>query len=280
MFWVGRMGLRDDYRLQAGRNGSGFISDLVAGLLMWDLWRTFAWDEIQQRYRRSMLGVLWILVSYMIFVGGISIFFSAFSSAGAMEFVVYVALGFAAFTFLSGNVVDGCHVFISSRTWINSVSLPYSIHVYRSLFRSIFTFSLQLTVALAVMIYAGWRPSALTFMALPALLLYLINAVAIQYFFGLISARYRDVVHLVGSITRILIFVTPILWVREELTGIRAHIADINPLTHFVEIFRAPLMGVEPRLSSWVIALCLTATAWLLTFMAAYRVRNRLAFWV
>ncbi|MCW5724831.1 MAG: ABC transporter permease [Maricaulaceae bacterium] len=258
----------------------GFFSDLIAGLMMWDLWRTFAWDEIQQRYRRSILGVLWIIVSYTIFVIGISIFFSIFTRADAIDFLIYVSLGFAAFTFILSNIIDGCQVFISSRIWIISVSLPYSIYVYRSIFRSVFTFILQLIVALIIMIYAGWRPGPMSLMAMPALLLYLINAVAIQFFWGMISARYRDIVHFVGSLTRLLFFITPILWVREELTGIRAQIADINPLTHFIEILRAPLMGVEPRLSSWMIVLCLTAANWLLAFIATHRVRRRLAYWL
>lgn len=62
-------------RTARDREIAGFFSDLVDGLRMSDLWRTFAWDEIQQRYRRSLLGVAWIVIAYAMFVGGVSIFF-------------------------------------------------------------------------------------------------------------------------------------------------------------------------------------------------------------
>lgn len=274
------MSLRSGYKLQARRGLSGFAADLAAGLAMFDLWRTFAWDEIQQRYRRSVLGVLWIILSYAIFVGGVWLFFSAFAGMDPAFFLMYVAIGYAAFTFLSGNIVDGCQVFTSSSTWIKSLALPYSVHVYRSIVRSVFTFALQLAVVVPVMIYLGWMFEPLMLLAIPALAVYFITAVAVQYFLGLIAARYRDIHHLVTSITRLLIFVTPILWVREGLSGLRANVADLNPLTHYIEIFRAPLMGTPPRLSSWVIVLVLTTVIWAVTAITASAMRRRLAYWI
>ena len=78
----------------ADRNPTlGFLRDISEGLARWELWRTFAVDEIQQRYRRSYLGVLWILVSYAMFVGGISVIFSAFTSESSESFIIHVAIG-------------------------------------------------------------------------------------------------------------------------------------------------------------------------------------------
>jgi|TARA_R110000868_G_scaffold101630_1_gene279666 ABC-type polysaccharide/polyol phosphate export permease len=274
------MGIRDDYRLQSGHNATAFFSDLVAGFLMSDLWRTFAWDEVQKRYRRSMLGVVWIVVSYAILVGGVSIFFSAFSSADPFRFLTHVAIGYAAFNFFSSNITDGCRVFSGSANWIKSISLPYSIYVYKTMFRSIYVFSLQMTVALAVMLASGWRPSLVTLYIFPAMALYLINAVPIQYALGLLSARYRDLEHLVSSIMRLMIFMTPILWVREERTGIRADLADLNPFTHFLEVFRAPLMDVAPRLISWEVVLGVTVFVWVAAIVIAISIRRRLPYWL
>ena len=116
--------------------------------------------------------------------------------------------------------------------------------------------------------------------AVPALMIFILNGIAIQYLFGLVAARFRDLEHFVGSITRILIFTTPILWVREERTGVIGLVADLNPLTHYVEIFRAPLMGQEIRPIAWIVVLGCTLLCWLLAALAADRMQRRLAFWV
>lgn len=256
------------------------FEDVIDGLGMSEVWRAFAWDEMQQRYRRSVLGILWIFVAYAVFVGTIAFFFAGFAKMGAHQFIIYVALGYATYQFLVGNITDGCQVFSASGNWIKSTTLPYSIYVYKSIFRSVFTVALQLLVALGVMIYFGWRPTWLSLLSLPAAAIFLLDAVAIQYFLGLFGARYRDIPHLVTTIMRVLFFMTPILWVREEMRGIRATLADVNPLTHFLEIFRAPLMGAEPRLSSWAVVLISSAVIWLAAAIAAWRMRRRLPFWV
>ncbi|MCH8489746.1 MAG: ABC transporter permease [Oceanicaulis sp.] len=267
-------------RTVPSRSISGFFADLGAGLRMTDLWRTFAWDEMQQRYRRSILGVAWIVIAYAVFVAGVSIIFSAFTRQDGAFFVMHVAIGYAAFNFIVGNITDGCTVFTGARVWVHSIALPHSIHVYRSICRSIFILGLQLGMAALIVIAVGWRPSLINLWVLPAILVFLLNAVAIQYLMGLISARFRDVSHLVSSVTRLLLFVTPILWTRFDLRGVRSDIMDFNPIAHYVEIFRAPLMNMEPRPLSWAVVIVVTILVWIVAAVVASRVRQRLAYWL
>ncbi|MEP1145146.1 MAG: ABC transporter permease [Henriciella sp.] len=256
------------------------MSDISAGFLAHQIWRNFAWEEILSRYHRSALGLLWIVFGYAFFVGGIAFFFGGFAKMGLGSFTIYVAIGYACFQFLVANVVDGCAVFTGSASWIRSTTLPYSIYVYKSIFRSLLPIALQLIVVAIAMLY--WQPPLKwnIIFVIPAFAIFLINAVAIQYLCGLIAARYRDVTHLVGTITRILIFTTPILWVREERTGVIGLVADLNPLTHYIEIFRAPLMGDDIRTISWFVVAGFTVFVWLAAALAADRMQRRLAFWV
>ncbi len=267
----------------SARSASGPLAvlvDLRDGLAMGPVWRAFAWDEIQNRYRRSTLGLAWIMISHLIFVGAISIFFGGFSTAGMAGFTIYVAVGFAVFTFIIGNFVDGCDVFRSSASWIKSTSMPYSIYIYKSIARSLFPFAVQLASSLVIMVALGWRPTWTALMAIPALAIFLLNAVWIQLFFGLLAARWRDISHLVSALTRVLFFTTPILWVYEERAGLVKRFADINPLTHFLSIFRAPLLNTEPSPVSWPIVIGWTIFGWVLACAAASVMRRRLPFWV
>ncbi|MEZ5985955.1 MAG: ABC transporter permease [Hyphomonas sp.] len=174
------------------------LTDLLNGARRVHLWLAFASDEIQNRYRRSRLGLTWIVISYLIFVGSISLFFGNFSDLQHQHFTVYVAINYAIFTFLLGNITDGCAVFRVGRTWISSAPLPHSIHIYKSIARSLFVFAINLAVALVIFfmygyhltLTAGWKQSRL-------FLLLLLDAVFVQMILGYISARFRDVEHLV-----------------------------------------------------------------------------------
>ncbi|MFQ5564000.1 MAG: ABC transporter permease, partial [Parvularculaceae bacterium] len=268
------------YSAHANSGPLAMLRDLRDGFAMGPVWRAFAWDEIQQRYRRSVLGVAWIGISYLIFVAAISLFFSGFATLSARHFIFYVALGFAGFTFLIGNVTDGCQVFRAAGTWIKSTPLPYSVYVYKSIARSVFPFLIQLAVGFSVMAVLGWRPTWGALYALPALAVYLVNAVWVQFFFGLFATRWRDFSHLVAAITRVLFFATPILWVYAEQTGLRKTVAGFNPLTHFLEIFRAPLLGDPMLPQSWPAVLGVTMAGWTATILVASVMRRRLPFWV
>ena len=244
------------------------------------IWRAFAWDEIQQRYQRSVLGLAWIVISYLFFVGAISLFFSGFSKMGAEKFTAYVAIGYPAFLFLIGNMIDGAVVFHSNATWIKSTPLPYSIYVFKSIARSLFPFAIHLVTAFVIMVIAGWTPTWTALLSLPAIFIFLIGAIAVQYLFGLIAARFRDAEHLISTVQRILFFTTPILWVREERGGMVAAFADLNPFTHFINVFRAPLLGDMPRPESWAVVIVTTILFWIFAIFAAARMRHRLPFWV
>jgi ABC-type polysaccharide/polyol phosphate export permease len=243
-------------------------------------WGAFAWDETEQRYRRSVFGIAWIVISYLIFVAGLAIFFGGFANVDSRHFLIYVALGYAAFQFIVGNIVDGCSVFVTSAHWIKSTSLPYSIYVYKSIFRSLFPFALHMLCALVIMAINGWRPGASAVLAIPAFALYLINAVWLQYLLGLFASRWRDIAHLMGALTKVLLIMSPVMWVYHERTGLVREIADANPMTHFIEILRGPIMGEPVANFSWAYALAATFVGLAVTTIAGGIMRRRLPFWV
>jgi len=257
------------------------IDDLYKGLKMVEIWRSFAIDEIQNRYRRSVLGLAWIAIAYLVFVLVINLFFKGLSSqSGSNFFLFHVCLGYAAFTFIMGNISDGCEVYRNSMTWIKSTPLPYSIYVYKSIFRSLFTFAIHFAVALLVMLFLGWRPSPQIFMLIPVFGIYLINAVPLQTSIGLLATRFRDISHLINTITRLLFFTTPIIWTLDQRGGVIYNIAIVNPLTHFLEILRAPIMNIDPLPQSWTIVLILTVLNWIIALFASATMSKRLPFWL
>lgn len=269
-----------EYSLQTMTGFGPAISDLRRGLAMHRVWRAFAWNEIQNRYRRSALGLAWIFISFLLFVGVITIFFGEFSALGTVGYLSYAAVGFTAFNLIMDSVRDGCHVFRASASWIKSASLPYSIYVYKSLARSMVPFVIQLGTALALMIALGAPPGWGALAAIPAFIIILINAIWIQLLFGLVAARWRDMGHLVSAVSRLMFFASPIIWVYGEGDALRNKAASLNPLTHYIEIFRAPILGDPVSGESWAVVLACTMIGWAVALGAASQMRRRLPFWM
>jgi ABC-type polysaccharide/polyol phosphate export permease len=259
----------------------GVAQDLVGGARRQEVWLAFAADEIQNRYRRSVVGLLWIVISYLIWVFGLAVFFGAFADLNEKTFVVYIAFGFAIFNFLLSNIMDGCTVFTTNSGWVKSASLPYSIYVFKSVARSLFPFLIQMITAFVIAaLFLGWRPTGAVVLALPALLVAIATAVPLQYVLGLLCARLRDIGHFIQAVSRILLFASPIMWVYEEAGGLRRTIADYNPMTAYIEIFRDPLMGTPLVMEQYLIALGSCAVMWIACLLVGGVMRKKLPFWV
>lgn len=256
------------------------LRDFHQGLKHRALFVEFATIEIQDRYRRSVLGLSWIVLSFLMFVAAIALFFGNFAQMPSVDFILYVALGYAGYQYIVGNITDGCEVFRTSAVWIKSTPLPYSVHVYIKIVRSVFPFVLHLIAALVVMAFMGWRPSWTALYVIPALAVFLLVSPAIQMFFGLVATRWSDISHLMTAVTRMLFFLTPVIWVYDEQSGLRYYVATFNPLTHFLEVFRAPLLGQPFATESWLYVLCSTALIWFAAVMAGAFMRRRIPFWL
>ena len=60
----------------------------------------------------------------------------------------------------------------------------------------------------------------------------------------------------------------------------RAIVADINPMTHFIEILRGPLLGAPPSKLSWLVVACITILGWVVTLALFRRGRGRIVYWL
>lgn len=281
--WQGAR-LSDSVVVSRGGQTDFFVGfkDLMAGLARRELWLAFAADEVQNRYRRSRLGLIWIILSYSLFVAAITVFFGGFSQKGPAEFAAHMAVTYAMYSFLSSQITDGCSVFQSAKTWVSSMPLPRSVHVLKSVARGIFVFAISMIVAMVILIATGHVPGETALLAVAAFLVILVNGVFAQTYLGYLAARYRDLDHLMSSITRLLFFVTPILWVRSEqpVGSLRRTLADINPLTHALEIFTAPMMGRMPDINSWYVIFGLTLFNFAMMLIVSWFGYRRLAYWI
>jgi len=55
---------------------------------------------------------------------------------------------------------------------------------------------------------------------------------------------------------------------------------EFNPLLHFIEFIRQPMLGQPQHLRHWIVVLVITVVGWALTLFALRRYRSRVAYWV
>ena len=267
---------------RANREQGQFIkalADLTSGYLLWPLWTRLGWNDIQQRYRRSLLGPFWLTASMAIMVVALGILYSQIFGIAIRDFLPFLCVGLLVWSFLSSFLIEGGALFVGAESYIKQVRLPYSVYVYRSGWSKLIIFAHNCIIYFGVLLYFQLWPGAVALLAIPGLLLVLLNGALVNLCTGMVSARFRDVPQLVSSIVQIVFFVTPIMW-KPELLHEGSYVVTFNPFYHLIEIVRAPLLGSMPSLDSYLAVALITIINIAIGFSFFARFRARISYWI
>lgn len=255
--------------------------DLFQGLLRWELWSRLGFLEVKRRYRRTIIGPFWSAISLGIFVSAMGAVGMSLWNQDLDTYLPYLATGMLVWLMFSTMITESCNLFIGGSHLFRQMKFDYSILAYALVWRNLIVFMHNIVIYFVIaLIFVNGLLRPLLLLSIPGLLLVLINAVWISLLLGMVCLRFRDVQQLVMSVIQIAMLVTPIFWPESSLQGkARFVFVTFNPLFHFIDIVRAPLIGHIPQLQSYFIAVVVTLVGWAVTYAFFSRFRKRIAFW-
>lgn len=264
------------------------FKDLSDGFNQRELWLSLGWQDIKQRYRRSVLGPFWITIATGVQAAAMGILYSALLDIPLDEFLPYVTVGLIVWQLISASILEGSEVFVANEGLIKQLPSALSVHVYRLVWRQILLLAHNMLIYVVMLVAFGvWRDLTWTsFAAIPALILLMLNALWGSIVFGIFSTRYRDIAPILGSFVLLAFVLTPIMWTTKALeqqggqAAERVKLAELNPLFHYLDIIRAPLIGEEQEAYHWYIVLAFTVLGWTLALLAMRKYRARVPYWV
>jgi len=255
------------------------FKDFGQGFGYWRLWTALAWEDLRQRYRRSFLGLLWTPLSFAFFLFVKNLIFGPMSNVDFNYFLVYLAFSFFAWDFMSGMLVDACAVFLIAENWIKGRRLPLTLFVLQTMTRQVILATTQFGVVVAIMIWLQWELTLGALWAIPIFLLYCINAFALCFILGALTARYRDVLHFVQAVMRVMFFLSPVLWLPEQIGAVWKYL-QYNPFAQFLIAFRSPILEGQLNMPATYTVLGFTGVFLILAIVALTFSRRRLIFWL
>jgi ABC-type polysaccharide/polyol phosphate export permease len=256
-----------------------FDRDLYFGIRAWPLWITLGWNDIALRYRRSVLGPLWMTLSMGVLVISLGFIYSQIFQTDIQTYLPYLALGFIVWGFLSGTINESCGAFTESERIIKQIKVPFSVFVLRVVWRNFIVLMHTIILFIPIAIVFRIFPHFTTLLALPGLAILYLNLVWIGLVMAVLSTRFRDIPQIVTSIMQIAIFATPVMWPVSTL-GENTLIVDINPLYHWLELVRAPLIGGLPSTSSWVSSIGSAVVGTVVAVLLLRRASRRIVYWL
>jgi len=256
------------------------LQDLSEGTRNWRIWYVLGISDVRQRYRRSLLGPFWITLSIGIQTLVMGLLLSYLFRIDLHRYFPFLCMGIVIWNFISSTINEGANCFILTGPVILQVKRPLWTYMMQTLWRNVINFGH--TVIVFVVVAAIFRivPSVNYVVAPVGLVLLATNLAWMSLAAGLLSVRFRDLPMLIQTALPLLVWLTPVFYHPDQLGPTTRMIIELNPLTHMVEIARAPFLNQMPAFSSWLAAVGVGFFGWLMTFALFVRVRARVPFWV
>lgn len=256
------------------------VDDLIRGGRLWRLALELGWLDIRLRYRGSMLGPFWLTISTGVMVAALGVLYSTLFKMDVSDYLPFLALSQVLWGFLAALVSEGCTSFTDAESVIRSVRMPFFVFAVRTLIRNVIALGHNiLVIVVTFAIFSRW-PGWEALMAIPGLLVWIVDALALTLFLGAFCARFRDIQPIVNSVMQIMFFVTPVIWKPEQLgTGMSK--LPLNPFFDLLEIVRGPLLGGGALSgAAWFGAIVFSVALCGLSWAFFVRARGRITFWI
>lgn len=258
------------------------VQDILHGLTAYHVWSLLGWQDIRQRYRRSVLGPFWLTVSTGITVAMFGLLYGTLFRTDIKGYVPFLAVGMVLWGLISTILNEACLVFTSSEQIIKQVRAPLTLHVCRMVWRNLIVFAHN-AVILVIVYVVTWNGLHWQLLLIPAaLLVYALNGVSAGLIIGVLCTRFRDIAPIILNFVQIAFFATPIMWTPSLL---KPHglmwVAQLNPLEHYLEILRDPLLGMaQVPVFSWAVVAICTVIGLIAAIAVLARYRHRVPYWL
>lgn len=254
--------------------------DVASSLKNLRIWFTLGLNDVIGRYRGSILGPFWITLTMAIFALGIGFLYAGLMKVSLERYLPWMTTGMIVWTMISQTVLDSSEAFIAASDVMRQTALPAPIFVWRVVWRNLLIFVHQAPV----LIILGWKFGYLWRINLLEAVFGLVLVVLNLSWFAVVSAavcaRFRDLKQILASLIQLVFFLSPVLWIPDEMKGLGRKLMALNPVAHMLDVVRAPLIAEQPSLYSVIYLLAAAAAGWLFTLAFLARTRRRIVHYV
>jgi ABC-2 type transport system permease protein len=210
--------------------------ELLLGLIL---------SDIRIKYKGSVLGLFWSMLSPALTLATYFLVFSVFLKNGIPNFVVYLFSGLVVWNLFQNAVSGATGVIVDRAGLVKKVSFPREILALSNVGAAVIYFAIQMMVLAIFLLLVGHQPAWGFIWILPISFaaLYLLTA-SVAIVMSAVTVYLRDVKHLMDVVLQLWFWVTPVVYSYENSIAAPLHrhglasLYFLNPITLIVLTFQ------------------------------------------
>jgi len=222
--------------------------------------------NIVVRYKRSILGIAWTMLSPL---GTTLILTVVFSKVfgGTAGYAVYVLTGLICWTFFVQATSDSMNNLLWGGGLIRRIYVPRTVFAVAAIGTGLVNILLAIVPLLAVMLITGISPS-ISLIILPIPIIFLaMFALGIGLLLSTIAIYFADVADMYNILLTAWMYLSPIIYKEEMVPSEYSWIIRMNPMYYLINLFRIPIYkgeipGAYEFISAFIIAIVTLLFGW------------------
>jgi lipopolysaccharide transport system permease protein len=236
------------------------------------LWRAMTRRNLAARYRGSLLGVAWVVLTPFLMMVLYTTVFSGFlrvrlsDNSGPTAFALYLLAGLLPWSAFAEAAGRAPQVMIEHRTLVTKVVFPLEIVPLSLVSTALVNHAIAMGLFLiGALVFKGW---ALSLLLLPLLIVPLaLLATGVTLLLASLGVFLRDTGQASGLALTVWLFLTPILYLPSAVPERFRFLVRLNPFTPLVASYRRVILdGRAPALVDLIVlylwAIGIAALGW------------------
>ncbi len=227
----------------SARRAPPMVEELVEAVRYRDLIRQLVRRDVLTRYKRSVLGVAWTMLSALGIMAVLALAFSSLFRT-TRAYPAYVLSGLIAWNFFAQTTTHAMSSILWGGALLHRIYLPRTTFVIAAVGTGLVNLALSL-VPLGVIMLATGTPLHPTILFVPlAMLLLGLFALGFGLLVSALAVYFPDVAQMYQIVLLGWMYLTPVIYPEGIIPPqYRWWLLNLNPMYHLVSLFRMPLYG-------------------------------------
>lgn len=241
-----------------------------------ELLRNLVLRDLKVRYKRSVIGFIWVMLHPLLMMLILYIVFSELFKVSIPNFSAYLISGIILWGFFSQSTSAAVISFIGNSNLIKKVYIPKAILPLSTILSAFAHFLFAMIPLFAIFFITGVHISFNVYLLPVIFVMIAMFSFGISLILATATVFFHDVRYIYEVLLLAWMYMTPIFYPESIVPERYMLILELNPFYYFISVFRGSLylnvpMFYEKMLFSLLFAIFIFTTGWL--FYSKYRHR-------
>jgi lipopolysaccharide transport system permease protein len=244
-----------------------FVDEFVQLFRYRDLIVIMIGNILKNRYKRSMLGIFWMLLNPLLQTIVLAVAFGTLFKSSLPNYPVYLLSGLLAWSFITQTTQYAMNMMVSGSGLLKRIYIPRATYVVAVVGNGLVNFIVSiLPLILTILVFN--HPISTSWFFLPfSIIILLIFTFGFALLLSTASVFFNDSMDIYQILVQALFFMTPIMYPSSVLPNELMRWMAFNPFFMLIELFRMPIYahtipGTSLVASAAALALVTLLTGW------------------